>query len=166
MAVLDKYVHAGLVSGRTTVPGVAAQGWPTVSMVATFETAAADDDGSVFRIFPSVPSSFIPKSMRLCCDAITGSTDWDCGLYKPGVGGAVVNKEILANGVNISAGYSRILGLDLLVTVDLANALKSLWELAGATIVTKPATYDICLTANTIGSGAATVTVYAEFWSP
>lgn len=167
MAVEDKYVHSQIVAGRTTVPGLAAQGWPIVACVATFETAAANDDGSVFRLFPSIPSSAIPKMLRIACDAITGMTDVDLGLYKPGVGGAEVDKDILADGVNPSAGYSRILALDGLVTVDLANALKPLWELvSGTTIINRPATYDICLTANTMGSGVGTITAYFEYWNP
>lgn len=166
MAVEDKYVHSRLVSGQVTVPGLAAQGWPTVACVATFETAAANDDGSVFRLFPSIPSSAIPKMLRISCDAITGMTDVDMGLYKPGVGGAVVVKDVLADGINPSAGYSRILGLDGLVSVDLANALKTLWELAGATITNRPATYDVCMTANTMGSGVGTITAYFEYWNP
>ena len=164
MAVQNKYVDAQIVSGR--IGGtLSAQGSKVVSLVTTFEVAAADDDTSVFRIFPSIPASLVPLSLRIACDALTGSTDWDVGLYKPNLG-VVVEVDILADGINLSAGYSRILALDGLVSVDLADCKKSLWELAGQTIANKGQTFDICLTANTIGSGAGTITATATFSSP
>jgi hypothetical protein len=165
MAVQDKYVDTKLVAGRTA-GSMTSQGSRIIAMVATFEIAVADSNESVYRLFPSVPSNLIPKSMRVACDAAVDATDCDFGLYKPGIGGAVVEIDILGDGLNLTAGYSRILALDALVSVDIADAKKCLWELVGSTINSRLAAYDICMTARVAGGAAGTVTVWAEFYNP
>ncbi len=164
MAVQNKYVDAQIVANRTA-GALSAQGIKTVDHVATFEIAAADDDASVFRIIKSVPSAMVPVSLRVSCDALTGCTDVDVGLYLPDLG-AVVEVDILADGINMAAGFSRILALDGLVSVDLADCKKSLWELAGKTVRNKEAFYDVAMTFNTIGSGAGTVMVVSTWANP
>lgn len=164
MAVQNKYVDAKIVANRIAGT-LSAQGIKVVRHVATFEVAAADDDGSIFRIIPSLPSSMVPISMRICCDALTGSTSWNVGVYNPDLG-AVVDADILGATIDLSAGYSRILGKDGLVSVDLADCQKSLWELVGRTAQNRESTYDVALTAVTIGSGAGTITVFSEWANP
>lgn len=161
-AVEDKYVDADLVAGKKSEAIDMAAGQLYVG-IATFEVAAADEDGSIYRIFKSVDASLIPVSMRLSCDAITGMSDVDCGLYDTN-GGAVVDKDCLADALNPSAGYTRILGLDCLKDVDLALVKSRLWQhVSGLTLNTKKGSYDIALTANTVGSGAGTISVIAVF---
>lgn len=164
MAVRDEYANANTEAGKLDIGALVNGQGQVFGGVATFEIAAGDDDASVIRIFKNVPAEVIPLSLRLSCDAITGCSDVDCGLYDPDErGGAVIDKDILADGLNPAAGYSRILGLDCLKDVDLANAQKRLYQLAGHTFDTKKAGYDIALTFNTIGSGAGTVTVVGLF---
>ncbi len=166
MAVQNKYIHADLVAAtKQTTAAFRAQGTQIIKMIATFEVAAADDDGSIYRVFPNIPASYVPVSLRLACDALTGSTSWDVGLYKPNLGDVVAD-NILGSAIDLAAGYSRILAKDGLVSVDLADCQKSLWELASQTITTKATVFDIALTADTVGSGAGTVTVTAEFFNP
>lgn len=164
MAVRNEYVDSVVSSGKkgNAIDLVAAD---VFCGIATFEVAAADDDASIFRLFKGIDANLIPISMRVACDALTGSTDWDFGLYDSlDEGGLEIDKDIFADGINLSAGYSRILALDALVTVDIANSRKRIWELvSGATLSTRRVSYDICATANTIGSGAGTVTVFAYF---
>ena len=165
-AVEDKYVSSAIVAGNKGSSLDQAAGDYYVG-IATFETAAADDNGSIYRLFKNVTSTLVPVSMRVSCDAITGMNDVDFGLYDSlESGGAVVDKDCLGDGLDISAGYSRILGLDALVSVDLAEVRKSLWELVDAvalTLNTKKGAYDIAMTANTAGSGVGTVSVIAIF---
>lgn len=164
MAVRNEYVNANTAAGKLDIGAAVNATGIIMAGVATFEVAAADDDASIFRLFKNVGAEMIPLSLRVACDALTGSTDWDMGLYDPlERGGAVVDKDILADGLNLSAGYSRILALDGLKDVDIANCQKRLYELAGHTFLTKKPGYDVCLTANTIGSGAGTVMVSAIF---
>jgi len=165
-AVENKYVDAAIVAGKLGSSLTQAASGLYMG-VATFEVAAADDNGSIYRIFKSVDPNLIPVSLRLSCDAIDSATDYDCGLYDTlENGGAEVDKDIFADGINIAAGFSRILGLDLLVAVDLANAKKRMWELvSGLTLNNKKGGYDIALTANTVGTAAGTITVVGIFAS-
>lgn len=162
-AVVNDYVNANVAAGKKGGAFSQIAGNIFVGME-TFEVAAADDILSVYRLFKSVDSNMIPLSLRVACDALTGMTDVDFGLYDPlEAGGAVADIDILADGINMSAGYSRILALDALVSVDLADAKKRLWELLGLTLNTKKAGYDICMTAKAEPTGAGTVTVTGLF---
>lgn len=167
MAVVNEYVNSKLASSATRrrTMGRNVNGQNVVHIVQTFEVAAADDDGSVYRLFPNVPSSAVLSSLRLACDALTGATDYDMGLYAPNYG-AVADKDILADGLNPSAGYSRILALDALKDVNISDCNKTLYELLGLTVKTAAPFYDICLTANTVGSGAGTITVFGSYFTP
>jgi hypothetical protein len=72
--------------------------------VATLETAAADDDGSVYR-FIRVHSSWRILSIAILNDAITSGTAWDVGLYQTAANGAAaVDVDCYATNVDIAAG--------------------------------------------------------------
>lgn len=166
MAVRNEYANANTESGKLDIGGLVDATGKVFGGVATFEIAAGDDDASIIRLFKNVPADLIPVSLLIACDALTGCTDVDCGLYDPDErGGAVIDKDILADGVDIAAGFTRLLAKDLLVSVDIADGQKRLYQLAGHTLAagTRKPGYDIALTFNTIGSGAGTVTVYALF---
>lgn len=161
MAVEDKYVETRTAAGKLAKSAYTV-GAEIVALVATLETAAADDDGSVYRLFKSVPSNYIPLNITIATDGITGGTDYDLGLYKVGVGGAVVDKDVLMDGQTMASALTRATGSQLgLKDVNIADVGKTLGELSGQTTV--DASYDIALTANTVGSGAATITVLATF---
>lgn len=160
MAVEDKYVDSNVVAGKKALAS-ASIGAKTVTMVKTFEIAAADDDGSVYRVFPDVPSSYIPVEITIACDAITSGTDYDLGLYKVN-GGAVVDKDVLMDGQTLGSALTRATGYQLgLANVNIANAEQTLGTLSAQTEV--DSAYDIALTGNTVGSGAGTVTIIATF---
>lgn len=159
MAVENKYVEANLAAGKLAKSALS-QGAETITMIATEEIAAADDDGSVYRFFKSVPSNLIPVEITITCDAITGGTDYDLGLYK--VGGAAVDADRLMDGQTLASALTRATGHQLgLQTVNIDDATKSLGELSGQTDV--DLSYDIALTGNTVGSAAGTVTIIAVF---
>lgn len=159
MAVEDKYVDANLVAGKLAKSALS-QGAETITMVATVEIAAADDNGSVYRFFKSVPANLIPLEITIACDAITSGTDYDLGLYK--VDGAVVDKDVLMDGQTLASALTRATGHQLgLQTVNIADAGKSLGELSAQT--NPDLSYDIALTANTVGTAAGTVTIIAVF---
>lgn len=161
MAVENKYVDSNIVAGKNTNPAFS-QGAQMFGAVSTFEVAAADSDGSVYRLFKGVPGDLILIQAKLACDAITGATDYDLGLYETNLG-AVVDKDCFADGVDISAGYAFGSEKDMLITLDVANIQKRIYEVGGHTIVTRKHSYDIALTANTVGSAAGTVSVRALF---
>ena len=130
----------------------------------TFEVAATAAAGDVNRLF-TVGAHEIPVECFIMCDALTGATDIDAGLYKP-VDGAVVDKDALMDGGDISAGkaYSdRFDGLSALGVEE--RGVKSFFDIANDVLTTDIIghlpndSYDFCLTQNSEISGAGTVTV-------
>ncbi len=165
MAVQNKYVDSDTASDKHT-SAVFVHGDKCTIAVATFETAAADDDASVFRLWKNVPADLIPVQIHIASDAITGGTDWDLGFYKPSVGGvngAVIDADKLANTLDLSSASTWASPKDGLENLDLNEVRERIYELAGDTLDTKEIGYDIALTANTIGSGVGTISVKAIF---
>lgn len=161
MAVEDKYVDANLAASKLAKTALGS-GAETITMVATEEIAAADDDGSVYRFFKSVPSNLIPLEVTIATDGITGGSDYDLGLYKVGVDGAAVDADVLMDGQTLASALTRATGHQLgLANVNIADATKSLGELSAQTDV--DLSYDIALTGNTVGTAAGTVTIIAVF---
>lgn len=161
MAVEDKYVDSNTAAGKLTM-AVKSGGAAPVVMVADVAVAAADDDGSVYRLFRALPSNLIPVKMTVYNTAITGGSDYDVGLYKIGVGGAEVDKDILGDGIAMTTARSIDTDNNVgLKTINFANGLKTLGELSAQTDV-DPA-YDIAITANTAGSAAGSIRAVATF---
>ena len=161
MAVEDKYVDSLTVSGKMTKSAFTGTGEEEVTMIATVELAAADDDGSKYRMFKGVPSTYIPVEFTVMCDAITGGTDFELGLYETN-SGAVISKGLFMTGQTLATALTRASGHQLgLAAVDIANCKKTLAELSAQA---KPsASYDIVLTGDTVGTAAGTVSVVAKF---
>lgn len=161
MAVEDKYVDSSLASGKIA-SALNSGGVNTVTMVATVAVASADDDASVYRLFKSVPSSYVPVEICIHNTAITSGTDYDLGLYKVGVAGAVVEKDILADGLDMSSARTIATWNNAgLTSLTLSNGTQDLGTLSAQTDIDP--SYDIALTANTVGSAAGTIRVTAKF---
>lgn len=161
MAVENKYVDAKIAAGKLAD---AAQvfGRPVQALVQTFEVAAADDNGSMYRIGYNLNPNLIPIDIKVFNDALTGGTDWDLGLYKSNLG-AVISKDVFADGLDFSSAAAIAAPKNGLAAVDIANLERRLYEWAGHTVANKEGGYDLVLTANTVGSAAGTVTVVALF---
>lgn len=166
MAVLNKYTSSKINGTQLTqlmAPWEACAGNGSFVASATFEVAALDDDGSIFRVFKNVSPNIIPTWIGISCDAITGGTDWVLGLYKPELGAVIsanclMTTQTLATAAPLGQG-----ALNGLKGLDVANVNQRIFEIAGHTISNKLDSYDIALTANTIGTVAGTVTVVMEF---
>ncbi len=119
------------------------------------EVAAADDDGSVYRVV-RLPSNAVVHRIEVLNDAITAGTGYDIGLYRSAVdGGAAVNDDLFATLIDMSA--ARALPLDAMFEIlDIDQMEKRLFEHAGLT-ADPMVEYDVCFTADTVGSGAGTV---------
>jgi hypothetical protein len=133
-----------------------------VTAVSTFEVATADSDNSVYRLFKGLNPNLIPLQLWINNDEITDGTDYDLGLYE-GNGGAVVSKDVFADGIDLSTARTSGSEVSGLTAVAIENLTKKLFEHAGHTIATKLDSYDLALTANTVGTAAGTVTVRATF---
>lgn len=158
MAVLDKYVTSKLQAGKLENPAIFS-GAQTFGVVTTFEVAAADDNGSVFRV-ANVNSNAILLSAVIFNDAIAAATDYELGIYVAGVGGAVLDKDAYQAGLDINAGLT---GTSLMGTIAAENRVKRVYELAGHTVANKHDRYDLALTADTVGTAAGTITVVLVF---
>jgi len=165
MAVENKYVSANLEAEKHETAAFT-HGDKTLYGVAIAEIAAADDDGSVYRLFKNVPADYIPAKIEIACDAITGGTDFDLGFYKQTVGGVagdVVDADKLADGIDLSSAVAFASAIDGLQTLNIDEAQERIYTLAGDTLNDHELGYDIALTGNTVGTAAGTVTVKAWF---
>jgi hypothetical protein len=118
--------------------------------------AAADDDASVFRVC-RVHSSQRIFGVFVTNDAITGGTDYDLGFYRTAAdGGALVDKDNIVDGATHATARSLPTALPFTTFTDYG---KRVWEIAG--LSSDPnIEYDICWTANTVGTGAGTLVTW------
>ena len=167
MAVENKYVNADAAADKRVNPAFNGNGTETFTAIGIVDVAAADDDGSIYRVFRSVNADLIPVNIAIYNGAITGGTDYDIGLYETNLG-AVVDADVLADGLSMASARSKATTNNAgLTTVSLANSQQRLFELAGQTqgfgTQTKIPTFDIAITANTVGTAAGTIVVVATF---
>lgn len=165
MSIVNKYVDADIVAERKATAAFS-EGGKTVTMVVTFEVAAADDDGSVYRVAKAIDPHLIPVRYDILNDAITGMTDLELGLYetsKDGVDGPAIDIDVFLGSTDVSAGNARGSELNGLTAVDVADVQKRIFELAGDTLTNLKLGYDIAFTANTVGSAAGTISILMEF---
>lgn len=161
MAVENKYVDANLAAGKKAKAGFAF-GDNAITLRAVASVAVADDDASKFRLFKGLPSNLIPVNICIHNAALTSGTDYDLGLYKTGLDGAVVEVDVLADGLDLSSARTIATWNNAgMTSVSLLNSEKTLAELSGQTAPDDA--YDLVLTANTIGSAAGEIVVTATF---
>lgn len=161
MPVENKYVDSNIVAGKKCEAYTSGSGAESFDLVATFEVAAADDDGSIYRVFKDVPANAVPVEISISCDAITGGTSWGCGIYRKDLG-SVVNATIFMSGQTLATALTRATGHQLGLGNLNVDAVKR--NIASLTGLPNPdESYDIALTAATVGSGAGTVSVYGRF---
>lgn len=125
--------------------------------VATVEVAAADDDGSVFRMF-RVPSNARISQIMFANDAITGGTAYDVGVYQTAAnGGAAVDDDLFLSAVDFSSARAQYTDLAFeSASRDVSEAEQRLWELLGLS-ADPHREYDICMTGDTVGTAAGTI---------
>lgn len=164
MSVINDYVDSRVAAGKVN-RGAFVGGGDHFTIIVTFEVAAADSDGSIYRVIKCVNPDYILTSIKLWTDVITSGTSYSIGLYKTLLdGGAVINSgtEFLS-AKDISAGNLHAAPIDGMTAVDIANLQNRIYEHAGHTITSKLRGYDIAVTATTVGSAAGTVTLQFDF---
>lgn len=165
MAVENKYVDANVVAGKLG-SAAATGGAQTKKLVISFETAVADSAGSVYRIIKGINPDAIITDIKIYNDAIAGADDTDVGFYETlddnGGGGAEIDKNVLADDLDLSVANpvnSPEFGLE---DVDVANLGQRVYEICGHTQSTKKRSYDLALTVNSEITAAGTITVVVE----
>ena len=163
MAVEDKYINAEVAAGKKGSTSKVFGG-KVLTVAFTFEVAAADDNGSIYRI-ARLPANAIPVKCELFNDALAVGTDFDLGLYHENLG-AVADKDLLLDGSDFSAAAAITApknGLTNLGGADpIANVGKKLWELLGLTLPDRQG-YDLALTGNIVGTAAGTVSGFFQY---
>jgi len=161
MAVEDKYTNADIVDGKKPSAINGGVGTELYFMEATVAVAAADDNGSVYRAFKGVPANYVPVKVAVYNTAVTGGTDYDLGLYGTDTG-AVVDADILADGISMATARTIATENNAgLTTLDIANGTQTLATLSAQT--NTDSSYDIALTANTVGTASGTIKLHAWF---
>lgn len=163
MSVVNGYVQTEVAAGKLA-SALESQGSKSLISVITFEVAAADDNASVYRLIKGINPDMVIVDAKIANDALTAGTDWDLGLYETqddnGGAGAVIDKDCYADGIDLSSAHASGSELSAISIVDQANRAKTVEEIAFATVAAgRKRSYDLCLTANTVGSAAGTVTV-------
>jgi hypothetical protein len=154
MAVVDLYSQTDLEAGNgKKFPSLNGLGTQTFTAVGTAVIVAADDNGSVYRVIPNMPSNAVPINICIHHGTITNGTDYDLGLYKVN-SGAVVDKDILADGLDLSTARAISTWNNAgMTSLDIVNGTQTLAALSAQT--DPDASYDICLTANAVGSATS-----------
>ena len=160
MAVENKWVNADVEDGKKGNPALVMPG-QIFGFACTFEVAAADDDGSVYKL-AKVGANMIPLFLWLNCDAIAGATDYEMGFYKEN--GDAADIDVLMGSEDINAGAAIGSEVDCLQDMGVANIGKKVYELLGLTVATRSEdSYVLALTANTVGTAAGTISVRGAF---
>lgn len=157
MAVVDLYSQSDKEAGNgKKFSAINGSGTKVFYTEAYASVAASNDDGSVYRLFPDVPANLVPINICIQNEAITSGSDYDLGLYEVN-NGAVVDKDILADGLDMSSARTVATWNNAgLTSVPITQATSK--TLATLSAQTNPsASYDIALTANTVGSAAGVI---------
>lgn len=171
MAVVDKYTFDEIKT-NDLFPSAYKSGGESKGIIAPVKIAADNDDGSVFRIAADISGFLVPRIIGIN-SAITlaaGATEFDLGLYKKknkdGSGGEVISVDCFADGIDLQSAVSSITsGVDWMQSVALADRHKRIFEHAGHSFSTNDilSSYDIGLTANTIGDVAGIIVFFIDF---
>lgn len=166
MAVVNTKSTA-VTNGDSTQPHLIGSPWiqsaGVWSAVGTVEVAAADDNGSVYRMV-RVPSGARIQSVCVMSDAIAGGTSFDVGLYDVAnvSAGAVVDADFFAAGLDLSSGNTVPVDVAFGNAIDISKIEQRIWEVLA--LAKDPfKMYDICLTGNTVGTGAGTISLRVEW---
>lgn len=145
------------VGGRTTA--LAQLHADTKTGIATYEKTASDNDTSVLRFFKDVPVEMTLAEVTVMCDAISGATDTDFGIYLPN-GGAVLDKDLFMDGQTLASASKVLDGMAALAIEYRGKTIKEAYEAVNATTLDPSVrAVDLCLTGNTFGTNTGTITI-------
>lgn len=146
----------------STVIKTQVNGGEVIAVAGNFETAAADDAGSKYRLC-KVGANWVPIYIDINCDAIAGATDVDLGLYELlENGGAAKDADCFLNGEDISGGHALSSEQNGLEDIAVDAIGDQMYEFAGDSDASAQA-YDLVLTMNSEVSAAGTIAIRALF---
>lgn len=146
----------------STVIKTQVNGGEVIAVAGNFETAAADDAGSKYRLC-KVGANWVPIDIQINCDALTGATDVDLGLYELlENGGAAKDADCFVDGADISAGKALGSEQNGLASLPIDEIGDQMYEQAGDSDASAQA-YDLVLTMNSEIAAAGTIAIRALF---
>ena len=148
-------VAAGKIGAAANVGGV-----PEYVGIVSFAVAAADAAGTVYRVFPNMPSDAIITSLDIMNDAVTGATGALIGLYQAlkfdGIGAIIGSGNQFHTNFDLSSANAIASGfVNAMPAVSIANRGVQLYTLVSQTQYPGPSSsltgpkassYDVCLT--------------------
>jgi hypothetical protein len=161
MAVVNKWVDTSVEAGKKGNPASVMAGQP-YSFAANFDIAAADSDGSVYKV-ARLKSNMIPVQIKINADSSLGTSSISLGLYK--TNGDILDVDLFAAASDYTSGMAMGSELDGLTALPIADVGKKIWEIAslGLTISTKEDAYDLAFTAPTTGGAEGTIAIRGIF---
>lgn len=155
-----KTTYEAAVPNPGTISAYDRSGVDATHFQVTVSIAAADSDGSTYLIMKDIPEHTVIGQLEIENDAITAGTDYDIGLYNPrtGLEASTGSKDNYADGLDMSSAHTKLVPLDGIAALTHSNTLKPVREVAGHDLTNKLGTYDLVLTANTVGSAAGSIT--------
>lgn len=129
------------------VKAIKITGVDSIEIVAEIDFTSGEGAGSIYRI-AQIPANYVPVWGELNCEAVTSASDNDLGLYETDAqGGAVIDKDCLLDGGDLSSALAIGSGLNPIRDLGTLNIGKTLRELASDGISERQA-YTLALTAN------------------
>ena len=142
---------------------IASAGKVLLGDVATIEVAAADDDGSVYRLI-RVPSNCVLTNIDLASDALGTGASYDVGVYEVAAnGGFAVDQDEFASGVSLVSAIAWTSVMEEAVPTDISKIGQPLWQRLGLTSDPGRA-YDICATGVVAGTTAGTISMRVRYY--
>ena len=156
--VLNEYVVGALAPETSPNKNVVEnKGGDVIAMAFTFETEAADDAGSKYRLC-RLNANLVPIWGAIYNDSIADATEIDLGIYDTlENGGAVKDIDAFMDGVDINAGNTIASPEDAFQAVAIADVGKDIFTLAGDSNPTPDGEYDLVLTMVSEVSAAGTI---------
>lgn len=144
-------------SDNTPIKSFKVAGVDAIDICAVIPITNGDGAGSIYRI-ANIPANYIPVWGEINCEAITSLTDADLGLYENDEhGGAVIDKDIFADGVDLSSALLPGSGHVAIKSLPVLSIGKTLAEIASHGLAERQ-TYCLALTSNS-APGATKVAV-------
>lgn len=164
MAAYNDFVTQNASSVKANVDVSARSvGAPVKKVAFSFEKAAGDINGSIWRVARISPFAKI-LSFKLATDAIASLTDLDIGFYKVSdvSVATAIDKDCIKDGLDPHTGQTALVEM---YVPDLANIGKEAYLIAGVTAADakKYGAFDVALTGNTAGTATGTIAGVLEY---
>lgn len=150
------------VYDSTAIKAVKFGGSDAIDIVAQIPITSGDVLGSIYRI-AQIPANYIPVWGEITCEAVTSVNDADLGFYYDDEkGGAVADKDILVDGVDLSSALVPGAGHNALKSIGVLNIGETVAELLGLGR-SEYAAYTLALTINVQAGATKNVQVRMRF---